>query len=193
MQQEMIEEDAFTRKVFRHGNGSISSNDSKQSNVSDLVNFGRLCKLKDNEYIKCSEYCCGEFWETSPSFCCPNDFRPIRNLFSHLLISFCGLFITIAVFLVIELLAKHYIVRQLKFMEELYQASNSPDMQMADREWSSTEQTSLDEDSSTDGSRSLSFRKPTRQILTKHSQNFKEMSRMKSFQRRQKGNVKNLT
>lgn len=158
------------------------------SNVSNLANYDRLCKLTDSLYVICQDYCCGEFWESKPSFCCPNDFRPIRNLFSYLFNAFAGLFTTIVVFLLVESVTKHYAMIKVKLLEELYQAPSFTEMRTLDRAWNSSD-TSLDEDSSTDGSDSRNTRKPRLHLLKKHSQSFKEMSRLKKNRRRRKKSI----
>lgn len=144
-----------------------------------LANYERLCKLKDSFYVICQDYCCGEFWESSPPFCCSNNFKPLRNLFLFLLIAFFGLSATIIILLLVESCVKSHIIQKIKMLEELNIARSLSEMQMINREWKSVE-TSLDEDSSLDGSQIRRSTKPSKQILTKHSQSFKDMSRLRT-------------
>lgn len=141
-----------------------------------LANSERLCKLKQNQYVICKDFCCGEFWESAPPFCCPNNFKPIRNLFLFLLIAFIGLFISSIIFLFFEGLAKCDVMKRIKMMEELYQAPSFSEMQTVNREWKSSDETSLDEDSLERDRRTSS--KPSKQMLSYHSQSFKDMSRL---------------
>lgn len=67
----------------------------------------RLCKIKNKsgnvEYVICKYHCCGEFWETSlESFCCTNNFKPIRNLFTFLAAAFFVLSITLIIVIILE-------------------------------------------------------------------------------------------
>ena len=159
-----------------------------QSNpeLINLANHERLCKLKDNFYVICRDYCCGEFWESSTPFCCPNNFRPIRNLFFFLLIAFIGLFTLIIVFLLTESLADCNIRRKIRELEIIwdtpcYELNATYESRVL------SEGSSLDEDSSIDGSTNGRTSRATKQYLKKHSKFFKDMSRLKSSRRTLKG------
>ena len=156
-----------------------------EANVSDLTNSDRLCKFKNNLYVICQDYCCGELWETEPLFCCPTDFRPIRNLLYYLLSAFVALFTTIVLFLLVESGTKRHVMTKVALLGEIKRARSFSEWRTIDTVWDSSG-TSLDEDSSIDGDESAISRKPRLQMLKKHSQSFKEMSKLKKQRRRKK-------
>lgn len=163
----------------------------KNPEIFELISHEKLCKVGYEKYVICPEYCCGEFWESKPQFCCSNNFEPIRNLFYFLLSGFVGLLVTIAMFLVVENIIKYRMVSQLRELRERYNLSYISGMLTLNKDRISSEETSLEEDSSSVGAPahrpSPSRSKPTKQLLKMHSQNFKNMLRLQSSKR-----VKNI-
>lgn len=121
-----------------------------------------MCKIDENTYVICSNHCCGEFWESAPKFCCPYNFKPIRNIFFFLLISFLALFTTILIYMLVESFIN---ARILKLLNQLKIKTETRVAESVD--------SSLDEDSVMDDV----VLRPHR-VMFKHSQSFKDMSRM---------------
>lgn len=95
-----------------------------------LANSERLCKINDNLYVICREYCCGEFWESGAAFCCSNNFKPMRNLFTFLLTALVGLFAALIIILLVESTIKYVVMSKISSLEsslkkEITLASNS--------------------------------------------------------------------
>ena len=156
-----------------------------------LANHERLCKINETFYIICRDFCCGEFWESKGPFCCPNNFKPLRNLFFFLLASFVGLFAFLMMYLMIESLVKCSALDKIKKLEDIYLSPRYSDFQTLDKEWQSSDEDSLDEDSSLD-SRPIKYpSRPPSHVLTKHSQSFKDMSRLRSSKKRKVRELKN--
>lgn len=152
--------------------------------ISRLANYEKLCKLKNQLYVICPDYCCGEFWESQPQFCCKNNFKPIRNLFFFLLISFAVLFATIIMYLFVEIVSSVFITRKMKEFEAMDSTTLPNSFQAVIRDLLSTGETSLDEESSLDNESAYrATTKPKRHLLFKHSQSFKEMSKKSIYRR----------
>lgn len=153
--------------------------------ISRLANYEKMCKLTDQLYVICPDYCCGEFWESRPQFCCKNNFKPIRNLFFFLLIGFVILFATIMIYLLTEIISSIFITRKLKELEERDPSALANDIKAIVRGLIlSSDETSLDDESSIDNE--FVHRKntrPKRHFLKKHSQSFKDMTKKNSSRR----------
>lgn len=146
--------------------------------ISRLANYEKLCKMTDQVYVICPEHCCGEFWESQPQFCCKNNFKPIRNLFFSLLISFVVLFSTIIIYLFTEIISSVFITRKLKELQEGDSTALAHDIKAIVRDFLSSDETSIDEESSIDNEIvHRSTLRPKRHWLVKHSQSFKDMSK----------------
>lgn len=155
--------------------------------ILKLVNHDRLCKVGLEKYVICPEYCCGEFWESKPQFCCSNNFEPIRNLFYFLLAAFVGLLATIAIFLIVENVVKHIVMSRLRKLRERYNLSALSGLPTLNKDLVSSDDTSLEEDSSSLDTPALrggpSRSRPTKQLLKMHSQSFKDMLKLQSSKR----------
>ena len=176
-------------KDFLNKTGAYVSLDQLFRSSPDLINLAnheRLCKLRDNFYVICQDYCCGEFWESATPFCCPNNFRPVRNLFFFLLISFIGLFALIIVFLLTESLDYRSVKKIIHELEILWDTPSFESNIIYESKLLS-EASSLDEDSSIDGSTTGRTPKTAKALLTKHSKFFRDMSRFKSSKRNLRG------
>lgn len=170
-----------TRSGIGGKRGDVSS--QIKSDLSTIVNNEELCKLNENVYVVCNDYCCGEIWESKRHFCCTNNFKPTRNLFYFLLISFVVLFATIVIYLIIESLVRRPVLRKIKRAEDLfnvdqYHPSKSKSSPSPNRD------TTTEDDSSSDYQASKSRPKVTKNMLVKHSRLFKDMTRMKSSRRK---------
>lgn len=172
----------FNEGVYTNVNSSLmsegkldkASHFKLHSNVLGSASNERLCRLRDQVYVICPQFCCGEFWESSSQFCCPNNFKPIRYLFFYLLTAFVTLFATVVIYLIVEVMVGHSISTEL---EGLFAISNSI---------RSSEGTNLDDDSSLDEFLDAVIRSESRhdkQLLNRHSQSFKDMSKMNSMKR----------
>lgn len=133
----------------------------------DVQNNERLCKLGEDEYVVCPSHCCGEFWESGPRFCCDNNFKPIRNLFFFLATTFVALFATIVVYLVVENSITSRVTETTRALGDLNPNSNI----------ASSEDASLDEDYAEQ------HNEPAKKFLLKHSQSFKDMSKLHPIRR----------
>jgi len=152
-----------------------------------LANYERLCKLSDQIYVICSEYCCGEFWESAPKFCCSNNFKPIRNFFFFLLIAFVVLFSVIVMYLLVESLAKSKVLLKIRELADRIEVTmpNIKGMQLIGKDLFSND-TSEDDESSLDERIAISEvidSPPPQHVLRKHSQSFKNMSKLNTLKR----------
>lgn len=174
---------------FNSINGSHNLGDIKAS----LGSNDRFCKLGNDSYGFCSNYCCGEFWESSWSFCCTNNFKAIRNLFIFLLISFLTQFITIIIYLSIEVFVRSIVKSRLKQLAALCDNAPLSDLQSLNREQISSDDTTLDDESSMDERTTIqknSNNRGSKKFLYKHSQSFKDMSKMNSMRRNKAKSLK---
>lgn len=149
-----------------------------------LANNEKMCKLTDEHYLVCPDYCCGEFWESQAQFCCKNNFKPIRSLFFFLLVGFVILFATIIIYLFTEIASSIFITRKMKELEERDPTALANDIKAIVREFLSSDETSLDDESSIDNDfvrRTTS--RPKKILLNRHSQSFKDMSKKNSSRR----------
>lgn len=151
----------------------------EDSEKDNLENHQRLCRLSDSIYAICPKYCCGEFWESSPQFCCASDFKPIRNLFFFLLAAFVTLFLTVLIYLLVEYIVRMNIMKKITKLEQLFPHIASIESNY--RISSSSVDTSIDEDSTT--SVQPTHSRYPKQVLNKHSQSFKDMSKLNSMKR----------
>lgn len=151
--------------------------------LASAANYEKLCKIDENIYAICPQFCCGEFWEGSPLFCCSNNFVPIRHLWVFLIVSFIGTFATIVVWLIIE----KNITTKVQCRLDLLKLQN-PTIPMGTMDRSSVSEfpgstdTSVDDESS-DLSEYMQKMKETLtkndyQALQRHSANFKNMSKL---------------
>lgn len=151
--------------------------------LTGILNSEQLCKLKDDVYVICKDYCCGEIWESLPHFCCSNNFKPIRNLFYFLLITFVALVAITVIYLTIENIFRRVVLSKIKRAEDLYRndLNKSPSVQTSAS--SSGETTPIDE-SPYPRENAKSRSKMTKHVLVKHSRLFKDITRMKSNKRK---------
>lgn len=166
-----------------YSNGRLVDFLYENPSFADLASLERLCKIRNDKYVVCPGYCCGEFWESSPRFCCQNNFKPIRNLFYFLLTAFVALFATIVIYLSVESAINVGVSKRCKALEDLHPKIIPNNKSTLTRDLKSSGETSLDEDSSSQRTRSDSNHIPPKQFLIKHSQSFKNMSRLNSMRR----------
>lgn len=149
------------------------------SELTEILNNEQLCKLRDDFYVICQDYCCGEVWESNPHFCCSNNFRPIRNLFFFLLIAFVVLVATTVVYLIIENIIRQVVSNKIKKADDLYRSDpyKSPSVQTSA---SSSGETTPTDEITYYKENVRSRNKMTKHMLVKHSRLFKDITRMKS-------------
>lgn len=154
----------------------------RNSQLLELFDYDKLCKVNSTNYVICPEYCCGEFWESKPQFCCSNNFDLLRNLFYFLLASCAGLLTTIVIYMIVERIVKRINLTRLEKLKEKYNLSI---LSGNNKDHISSEDTSLEEDSSSVEAhrKSPSKSKPKKQLLKMHSQNFKDMLKLQSSKR----------
>lgn len=144
-----------------------------------------LCRISDTSYLLCSGYCCGEFWESSPSFCCSTDLTPLRNLFFFLSMAFILLFVTVNLLIVVELVTQARILERIKCIRKFYSPTSSSDTGLSNSERVSSGDTSLDEEKSSSSELKERHRDDrwSKSLLDRHSQSFKDMSKWNTLNR----------
>lgn len=144
----------------------------------------KICKIGDKKYVVCPNYCCGEFWESLESFCCTNNFKAIRNLFLFLLTALFIQFILIIICLLFERTVKFLVRAELRGLSDLYCDFPWSDIRSSAKDPISSDDTTLDEDGSIDERLGPSLLAGGhKRYLYKHSQSFKDMSKLNSFRR----------
>lgn len=156
-----------------------------------VMESDKICRIGKDSYVTCPEYCCGEIWESSWSYCCTNNFKAIRNLFLFLLVTLVIQFGTIIIYLIIELYVKSYIKDKFDILSDTLMAGPSSEFLSINKDLISSDDTTLDDDSSMDERTTPSLiMKNHKRFLNKHSQSFKDMSKVNSFRRNLAKNLK---
>lgn len=152
-----------------------------------LSDFSKICRIGAENFTICRDYCCGEFWELNWGYCCNNDFKPLRNLLSYLVITLVIQFLGLLGFIMIEKLVEIIIRRKLTLLlKDLPQPeANSflTDLTSIYRDPLSSNDTTVDDDQSLEDGSSGKYTNDgaiRKQNFDRHSQSFKDMTRASS-------------
>lgn len=158
-----------------------------ESRPKKLLDFDKICRISEELFTVCSDHCCGEFWEQDWGYCCTNDFKPLRNLLSFLMISFVSQLLSLISFLMVETIIEVCVRRKFKRLVYSHHHSVLSELQSLNNNLSSDD-TTIEEDKSTaeeksNSSNLIRVSNSQKQFMYNHSQNFKDMSRITSQKR----------